>query len=52
MIYGYVRVSTTTQNIARQMEEMYKLSLPGLWGVRGGEPRGTWESGHKPECSG
>ena len=27
MIYGYVRVSTTTQNIARQMEEMYKLGL-------------------------
>ena len=27
MIYGYVRVSTTTQNIARQIEEMYKLGL-------------------------
>ena len=25
--YGYVRVSTATQNIARQMEEMYKLGL-------------------------
>ena len=27
MKYGYVRVSTTTQNIGRQMEEMYKLGL-------------------------
>ena len=27
MKYGYVRVSTHTQNIARQMEEMYKLGL-------------------------
>ena len=27
MKYGYVRVSTQTQNIARQMEEMYKLGL-------------------------
>ena len=27
MIYGYVRVSTEAQNIARQMEEMYKLGL-------------------------
>ncbi len=27
MKYGYVRVSTTTQNIDRQMEEMYKLGL-------------------------
>lgn len=27
MKYGYVRVSTTTQNIARQMEEMYKFGL-------------------------
>lgn len=27
MKYGYVRVSTITQNIARQMEEMYKLGL-------------------------
>ena len=25
MKYGYVRVSTQTQNIARQMEEMYKI---------------------------
>lgn len=25
--YGYVRVSSTTQNIDRQMEEMYKLGL-------------------------
>lgn len=27
MTYGYVRVSTQTQNISRQMEEMYKLGL-------------------------
>jgi DNA invertase Pin-like site-specific DNA recombinase len=27
MKYGYVRVSSQTQNIARQMEEMYKLGL-------------------------
>ena len=27
MRYGYVRVSSTTQNIDRQMEEMYKLGL-------------------------
>lgn len=27
MKYGYVRVSTETQKIARQMEEMYKLGL-------------------------
>lgn len=27
MKYGYVRVSSITQNIARQMEEMYKLEL-------------------------
>lgn len=27
MKYGYVRVSTETQNIARQIEEMYKLGL-------------------------
>lgn len=27
MKYGYVRVSAQTQNIARQMEEMYKLGL-------------------------
>ena len=27
MNYGYVRVSSTTQNVARQMEEMYKLGL-------------------------
>lgn len=27
MKYGYVRVSSITQNIARQMEEMYKLGL-------------------------
>ena len=27
MKYGYVRVSTEAQNIARQMEEMYKLGL-------------------------
>ena len=27
MKYGYVRVSTTSQNVARQMEEMYKLGL-------------------------
>ena len=27
MNYGYVRVSTTTQNIARQMDEMYKAGL-------------------------
>ncbi|OLA06780.1 MAG: hypothetical protein BHW12_07180 [Coprobacillus sp. 28_7] len=27
MKYGYVRVSTQTQNIARQMEEMKKLGL-------------------------
>lgn len=27
MKYGYVRVSTVTQNIARQMDEMYKLGL-------------------------
>ena len=27
MKYGYVRVSTGTQNISRQMEEMYKLGL-------------------------
>ena len=28
MIYGYVRVSSTTQNIARQMEEMKKFEIP------------------------
>jgi hypothetical protein len=27
MKYGYVRVSTLTQNISRQMEEMYKYNL-------------------------
>jgi DNA invertase Pin-like site-specific DNA recombinase len=27
MKYGYVRVSTVTQNIDRQMDEMYKLGL-------------------------
>ena len=27
MQYGYVRVSTTTQNIERQIDEMYKLGL-------------------------
>ena len=27
MKYGYVRVSSQTQKIARQMEEMYKLGL-------------------------
>ena len=27
MTYGYVRVSTLTQNISRQMDEMYKLGL-------------------------
>ena len=27
MNYGYVRVSSTTQNVARQIEEMYKLGL-------------------------
>ena len=27
MNYGYVRVSTITQNIDRQMEEMYKQGL-------------------------
>lgn len=27
MTYGYVRVSSQTQNIARQMEEMYKYDL-------------------------
>ena len=27
MKYGYVRVSTLTQNISRQMEEMYKFNL-------------------------
>lgn len=27
MIYGYVRVSSITQNIERQIEEMYKLGL-------------------------
>ena len=27
MKYGYVRVSSQTQNITRQMEEMYKLGL-------------------------
>ena len=27
MKYGYVRVSTTTQNIDRQMEEMHKFGL-------------------------
>lgn len=27
MTYGYVRVSSITQNIARQMEEMYKYGL-------------------------
>ncbi len=27
MNYGYVRVSSATQNITRQMEEMYKLGL-------------------------
>ncbi len=27
MKYGYVRVSTATQNIDRQMDEMYKLAL-------------------------
>ncbi len=27
MIYGYVRVSSITQNIARQIDEMYKLGL-------------------------
>lgn len=29
MIYGYVRVSTVTQNIDRQMDEMYRLGLSG-----------------------
>ena len=27
MEYGYVRVSTVSQNIDRQMDEMYKLGL-------------------------
>lgn len=27
MNYGYVRISTLTQNIARQMEEMKKFGL-------------------------
>lgn len=27
MTYGYVRVSSITQNIDRQIEEMYKLGL-------------------------
>ncbi|HHT82628.1 MAG TPA: recombinase family protein, partial [Acholeplasmataceae bacterium] len=27
MKYGYVRVSTVTQNIDRQMDEMYKHGL-------------------------
>ena len=27
MKYGYVRVSTTTQNIDRQMEEVHKFGL-------------------------
>lgn len=27
MIYGYVRVSSTTQNVARQMEEMDKMGI-------------------------
>ena len=27
MKYGYVSVSTTTQNIGRQVEKMYKLGL-------------------------
>ena len=27
MIYGYIRVSSTTQNIDRQLEEMYKFDL-------------------------
>ena len=27
MIYGYVRVSSVTQNIDRQMEEMKKIGL-------------------------
>lgn len=27
MNYGYVRVSTTTQNIARQMDELYKMGI-------------------------
>ena len=27
MTYGYVRVSSVTQNIDRQMDEMYKLNL-------------------------
>lgn len=29
MNYGYVRVSTTTQNIARQMDELYKMGISG-----------------------
>ena len=28
MKYGYVRVSSTTQNIARKVEEMNKFTLP------------------------
>ncbi len=28
MIYGYIRVSSVTQNIARQYEEMRKLGIP------------------------
>lgn len=28
MIYGYVRVSTETQNTARQLEEMFKQNIP------------------------
>ena len=28
MIYGYVRVSSTTQNVDRQMEEMKKFEIP------------------------
>lgn len=28
MIYGYVRVSSTTQNVDRQTEEMQKLKIP------------------------
>ena len=28
MIYGYVRVSSETQNIARQLDEMFKQNIP------------------------
>ena len=28
MIYGYVRVSSETQNTARQLDEMFKQNIP------------------------